>query len=193
MPFVSASKNSFSVKAYAGDKKTLLAFNFSSPENAKNLAGFTIFCQPPGVPGYYLTNELRFQDPSKHEQVAGESPNSSVNAPIQKYRWTHYLGRVHQGLTPALGNYTYTVTPRYFDTNQSMTASGPLAHAALTVAVGPFKKGSVALGFTRGYMQSEAYARHFGKNTPVTPKAKPLDFDTTPGWHRQQWTGRDLL
>ena len=47
MSFVSASKNSFSVKAYVGDKKTLLAFSFSSPHHAKNLAGFTIFCQPP--------------------------------------------------------------------------------------------------------------------------------------------------
>ena len=127
---------------------------------------------------YYLTNELQFQDPSKHKQVTGESPNSSVNAPIQKYRWTHYLSNVHQGLTPVLGNYTYTVTPRYFDNNQSMTALDASLSASVTVPVGPFKKGSVALGFTRGYMQSEAYVRHFGKNTPVTPKGKPLDFDT---------------
>ena len=179
MSFVSASKNSFSVRAYIGDKKTLLAFNFSNPQSAKNLAGFTIYCQPPGVPGYYLTNELQFQDPSKHKQVAGESPNSSVNAPIQKYRWTHYLGSVHQGLTPVLGNYTYTVTPRYFDNKQSMTALDASLSATVTVPVGPFKKGSVRLGFTRGYMQSEAYVRHFGKNTPVTPNGKQLDFDTS--------------
>lgn len=178
MSFVSASKNSFTVKAYIGDKKTLLAFNFSSPKSAKNLAGFTIFCQPPGIPGYYLINQLRFQDPSAHKQVAGESPNSSANAPIQKYRWTHYLGSVHQGLTPVLGNYTYTVTPRYFDNSHSMAELDPSLSASVTVPVGPFKKGSVTLGFTRGYMQSEAYVRHFGKNTPVAPKTKQLDFDT---------------
>src|SRR6516164_5740654 len=58
MAFITASKKSVSVKAYIGDKKTMLAFNFSSRENAKNLAGFTIFCQPPGeVPGYYLQND----------------------------------------------------------------------------------------------------------------------------------------
>jgi hypothetical protein len=71
MSFIDATKNSFFVKAYVGDKKTLLACNFSSQDSAKNLAGFTIFCQPPGqVPGYYLQNDLRFEDPSKHKQVA---------------------------------------------------------------------------------------------------------------------------
>ena len=49
MSFVTASKNSFSVKAYVGDEKTLLAFNFSSVDSAKKLAGFTIFCQPPST------------------------------------------------------------------------------------------------------------------------------------------------
>src|SRR5262245_7077444 len=180
MSFVSGTKNSFTVKAYVGDKKTLLAFNFANQESAKNLAGFTIFCQPPGgVPGFYLTNLLRFENPGNHKQVAGETPSSSVNAPIQKYRWTHYLGSLHQGLQPLLGNYTYTVTPRYFDNNKSMQALDSSLGASVIVPVGPFKKGSVTLGFTRGYMQSEGYVRHFGKNTPVAPKGKQLEFDTS--------------
>jgi hypothetical protein len=74
------------------------------------------------MPGYYLQNDLRFDHPSKHKQVAGESPNSTVNAAIHKYRWTHYPGTVHQGLSPALGGYTFTVTPRYFDSGGSMQA-----------------------------------------------------------------------
>lgn len=179
MSFVPASKGSFSVKAYIGDEKTLLAFNFQSEGNAKNLAGFTIFCQPPGqVPGYYLRNTLRFEDPTKHKQVAGELPNSTVNAPIQKYRWTHYLGVAHQGLSPALGDYAYTVTPRYFDSAGSMQELDPSLSVSVTVPVGPFKKGAVTLGFTRGYMQSGAYTHHFGKKTPVVPKTKQLEFDT---------------
>jgi len=179
MSFETANNNGFSVKAYIGDNKTLLAFNFSSADKAKKLAGFTVFCQPPAnVPGYFLLNTLQFEDPSKHKQVPDEKPNSSVNAPFQKYRWTHYLGTAHQGLSPALGNYKYTVTPRYFDSNRSMQALDPALSAAVTVAVGPFKKGAVTLGFTRGYMQSEAYVHHFGEKTPVAPKTKQLDFDT---------------
>src|SRR5579871_3963199 len=123
MSFVQASNKSFSVKAYVGDNKTLLAFNFSSGDIAKDLAGFSIFCQPPGqVPGYYLQNDLQFADPSKHQQVAGEPANSTVNAPIQKYRWTHYPGTAHQGISPEVGDYTYTATPRYFDAKGSMQA-----------------------------------------------------------------------
>jgi hypothetical protein len=130
------------------------------------------------VPGFFLQNVLQFEDPSKHSQVAGEKPNSTVNAPIQKYRWTHYPGTAHQGVSPAFGDYTYTVTPRFFDLNSSMRALNPALSVSVTVPVGPFKKSAVTLGFTRGYMQSGAYVHHFGKDTPVVPKTKQLDFDT---------------
>jgi hypothetical protein len=179
MAFVTGSKNSFTIKAYIGDNKTLLAFNFASAANAKNLAGFSIRCQPPGQTPYFLFNDLKFPDPSKHAQVSTEDPRSSVNAPFQKYRWVHVLSTNHQGLTPAVGNYTYTVTPRFFGANGAMQALDASLSASVTVPVGPFKKGSLALGFTRGYMQSQAFAHHFGIATPIEPPAKPLQFDTS--------------
>ena len=83
MTMVSGTKNGFSVNAYVGDNKTLLAFNFAAQSAARNLAGFTIQCQPPGKPAYFLLNELQFQNPSQHAQVAAEKPNSTANAPIQ--------------------------------------------------------------------------------------------------------------
>jgi PLD-like domain len=178
MAFVPGSNNSFTVKAYIGDNKTLLAFNFTDPARAKNLAGFTIHCEPPGQTSFFLLNTLQFQDPSKHIQVATEKPNSTVNAPIQKYRWTHVPGSLHLGINPPVGNYTYTVTPRYFDGNGSMQKLDDSLSAKVTVAVGPFKKGSVSLGFTRGYMQSEAFAHHFGLHAQLQPANKPLIYDT---------------
>jgi hypothetical protein len=42
MASVSNSKGEFTVIAYAGDAKTLLAFNLDK-ESARNLAGFTIY------------------------------------------------------------------------------------------------------------------------------------------------------
>src|SRR5271156_4039878 len=123
MAVISESKGSFSVKAYMGDSKTLLAFNLSNATAAKNLAGFTIHSQPPGnAPPYYLSNELRFEVPGQHAQVAGEPPNSTANAPIQKYRWTAFSGLLHGGTLPPAGSYVYTVTPRFFDGNGSMLA-----------------------------------------------------------------------
>lgn len=179
MSIVTATKNSFTVKAYVGDNKTLLAFNFADARSAQNLAGFTIACQPKGQPSYYLFNELKFQNPSSHAQVAAEPPNSSINAPIHKFRWVHVPGSVHQGVQPAAGPYTYTVTPRYFDGNQSMQPLDASLSASVTVTVGPFKKGSVSLGFTRGYMQSEAFTNHFGLKALLQPAGKQLLFDTS--------------
>ena len=181
MAAVTAKKNSFSVKAYIGDNKTLLTFNFDSVADVKNLAGFTIECKPPGQPSYYLYNFLQFQDPSKHAQVdgVGQEPRTTINAPIQKFRWTHVPGTNHQGLHPAVGDYTYTVTPRYFDDNQSMQPLNGSLSVSVIVPVGPFCKGSLTLGFTRGYMQSEAFLRHFGKDAKLVPQGKPLLYDTS--------------
>ncbi|HKE23676.1 MAG TPA: phospholipase D-like domain-containing protein [Bryobacteraceae bacterium] len=178
MAFKTASTGSFSVKAYIGDFKTLLAFNFSDPARAQKLAGFSIGCKPPVGQSYYLWNTLQFPDPSKHAQIATEKPQSTANAPVQKFRWTHVPGSVHQGVDPAQGNYTYTVTPRYFDANQSMQPLDSSLSASVTVPVGPFTTANLSLGFTRGYMQSEAFARHFGKGTRIVPVNRPLQFDT---------------
>ena len=45
MTRMSNTKGKFSVTAYAGDAKTLLAFNLDK-SSTKNLAGFTIQCAP---------------------------------------------------------------------------------------------------------------------------------------------------
>ena len=100
MSSVSQKKGNFSLRAYRGDAKTLLAFNFPSKTATRNLAGFTIACQPKGQPAYYIHNNLRFETPGDHAQVANESANSSINAPIHKFRWVHVPGQVHQGSSP---------------------------------------------------------------------------------------------
>ncbi len=42
----------------------------------------------------------------------------------------------------------------------------------------PLQPGPFQLGFTRGYLSSQAYAVQFG-NDPIEPKAPTFDFDTT--------------
>src|SRR5215210_409662 len=102
------------VTPYVGDAKTLLAFNMTKRQ-AKRLAGFTVEVRPHGDDPYYLFNSLRFEHPEKHAQDPREPANSTLNAPIHKFRWVHVPGSVHQGLRPFYGKYTYVVTPRYFD------------------------------------------------------------------------------
>lgn len=174
----SNSKSGLILKAYPGDNKTLLAFNFDKKEHAAKLAGFSIQAQPPGKAAYYLWNDLEFPKPNNHAIVSGEPPQSSANSPFQKYRWVHFTGQYHQGLNPAVGPYIYTVTPRFFDNSGNLLALDKTLSASLTINVGPFKKGALSLGFTRGYMQSQAFVHHFGAKTPVIPPNRSLQYAT---------------
>ena len=179
MSSVSKTNGTFSLKAYRGDAKTLLAFNFSDKKSANNLAGFTIACQPKGQQAYFLHNNLRFETPGDHAQDAQESANSSINAPIHKFRWVHFPGSVHQGTNPTAGDYTYTATPRYFDSKGSMQPLDPTKSASVTITVDGFAKNDLQLGFTRGFVQSQAFVNHFGLKAPIRPKGKDLLFDTS--------------
>ena len=97
---VQAKNNVIAVTAYGGDAKTLLAFDLNADSARTGLAGFTIEVHPPGADPYYLGNNLRLAASPDHAQVAGEPPHSAANAPIQKFRWAHVPGMVHQGETP---------------------------------------------------------------------------------------------
>jgi len=174
-----AQSNGFSVRAHQGDAKTLLAFDAADRPAAANLAGFTIQCKPDGKPAYYLLNMLRYEHPAAHAQDASEPPNSSINAPIHKFRWLHVPGSFHQGASPFLGPYTYVVTPRFFDGNGSMLPLDPARSVSVTIDVVPFRKNGLALGFTRGFVQSQAFVHHFGLKARIQPKSADLLFDTS--------------
>jgi hypothetical protein len=177
MSVVRANNNVIEVTAYEGDAKTLLAFDLVADSARTGLAGFTIQVHPPGSDPYFVDNNLRLADPSKHAQVAGETAFSSANAPIHKFRWVHVPGLVHQGGTPAIGTYTYVVTPRYF-TAGVLQPLDPSTSVSVNVDVGPFVKGPLRLAFTRGYVQSQAFVRHFGPSAHIRPAGDELIFDT---------------
>jgi phosphatidylserine/phosphatidylglycerophosphate/cardiolipin synthase-like enzyme len=173
-----SSKTKLTVKTHRGDAKTLLAFNLPKSET-KNLAGFTIQVQPQGQQSFFLQNQLRFKDPSKHAQDAKLPANSSFNAPIHKFRWLHVPGSLQQGTDPFFGPYKYTVTPRYFDGKGSLLSIDNSLSATVQVQVVPFSKGKVEVGFTRGFTQSQAFVHHFGLKAKFRPKEKELLFDTS--------------
>jgi hypothetical protein len=179
MASVSNTNGAFSLKVYRGDAKTLLAFNLSGAEARKNLAGFTIQVKPAGDDSYYLHNNLQFKNPGDHAQDPKEPANSSINAPFHKFRWLHVPGLVHQGLKPLFGQYTYTVTPRYFDDRGSLQPLDSSLSASADILVDNFKKGSLTVGFTRGFVQSQAFVRHFGRDARIRPEGHELLFDTS--------------
>lgn len=175
--FVSEKNKSLSVKAYQGDAKTLLAFDMDKA-NLDNLAGFTIACKPGSHPEYYLYNKLQFAIPADHAQNKKEPAYSSINAPIQKFRWLHVPGAFHQGNKVFYGTYKYTVTPRYFDANGKLEIIDTKKSLEIRIPVKPFVKGNLSLGFTRGFVQSQAFENHFGNKAILRPKGKELLFDT---------------
>ncbi len=178
MTVIRKSKGAFDFAAYVGDAKTLLSFNLTKAAT-KNLAGFTIQYTPAGLPSHYIFNTLQFEKPADHAQDAQEPPTSSINAPIHKFRWVHIPGSVHQGTQPFFGNYTYTATPRFFDSKKSLLPLDPALSVSVQVPLMPFVKGSLQLGFTRGFVQSQAFVNHFGLKAPIRPKTKELLFDTS--------------
>ncbi|BAV07175.1 PLD-like domain-containing protein [Filimonas lacunae] len=171
------TKTSLTVNILRGDAKVLIACNLDK-KDITNLAGFTIQCQPEGMTAYYLFNKLQFPDVNGHARVAKEPAQSSVNAPIQKFRWLHVPGGVHQLNGVIYGKYTYTVTPRYFDKGKLLPIDKQLSVTVKTV-VAPFEKNNIQLGFTRGFVQSQAFVNHFGLQALFKPKDNPLLFDTT--------------
>jgi phosphatidylserine/phosphatidylglycerophosphate/cardiolipin synthase-like enzyme len=175
---VLAKRGKFSVRAYQGDAKILLAFDLDRA-GARNLAGFTIQVAPDGHAPYYLLNDLQFKVPADHAQDPTEPASSTINAPVHKFRWLHVPGSAHQGTTVVLGTYRYTVTPRYFDTRHSMLPLDPTLGVSLSVDVRPFQKVGLSLGFTRGFTQSQAFVRHFGLRALIRPEGDDLLFDTS--------------
>jgi phosphatidylserine/phosphatidylglycerophosphate/cardiolipin synthase-like enzyme len=168
----------FSVRAHVGDCKTLLAWNLPKAQ-AKNLAGFTIQYTFPGSPSYYIPNEWAFEHPEQHAQDAKFPATSSINSPLHKFRWLHIPGSLNQGANPFYGPYVYTVTPRYFDGSKRLQAIDLTLGASVQVNVGPFVTGEIELGFTRGFVQSQAFQLHFGDAAVLRPADAPLIFDTT--------------
>jgi hypothetical protein len=174
---VSNQKDGFSVKAYRGDAKTLLAFNLTKART-KDLAGFTIQYSPGNQGPYYMPNSLRFKDPSLHAQDPAWTSNASINAPIHKFRWLHVPGSLFQSTALFYGPYTYTVTPRYFG-NGWLKPIDPALSVTVVVDVLPFSKDKIDIGFTRGFTQSQAFVHHFGLKALFRPKGKELLFDTS--------------
>ncbi|HWC48021.1 MAG TPA: phospholipase D-like domain-containing protein [Solirubrobacterales bacterium] len=178
MPPVTAPTDVLSLVAYRGDAKTLLAWDLAE-DRRERLAGFTIACKPPGKDEYYLWNQLQFEHPDQHAQDPSEPSNSSVNAPFHKFRWLHVPGLDHQGLEPAMGQYTYTVTPRYFDADGSLQELDSDLGTSIEVLVDGFEKDSLQLAFTRGYVQSQAYVHRFGGEARIVRRDADLLYDTS--------------
>lgn len=167
----SVYKNGVYIKAYQGDHMTMLAFDIDDSLNTNEFVGFTLSYKTPSKIEYQITNKLNFTGEDKL--------TDSKDSPIQKFRWLHVPGNIHQDFSQIeTGTYTYFVTPRYYDKQAKQLR--PLDNgktSSVEIEVGNPLNGIFDFGFTRAYINSQAYKYRFGSNTKLIPDGDWL-FDT---------------
>jgi hypothetical protein len=157
----------------------MLAFDLAA-RRTKGLAGFAIRRKPPQGPAVMLPNRLRFASgPTADTRGEDLAWTPSDQAPFQKFRWVDHPGPAQAGA------YTYDVTALYFDGGGRLRA-GPSAQASVELV--PRKGERFELGFTAGYLSSQAYADQF-HNGPFRPAQKTIDYETAPFAKQYDWLG----
>jgi phosphatidylserine/phosphatidylglycerophosphate/cardiolipin synthase-like enzyme len=187
-----STSEGLTVKAHRGEGAVLLAFD-ATPALALDLAGFAVEYTTPDGETHPLTNRLTFDDPI----VAGTTPErrqeiatDTSEAPLQKFHWVHYPPP--QQIAP--GRFRYRVTAMRFAAGSDRdVVAGPHTSVDVELVSRPHRR--FALGFTRGYVSSQAYAERFGRQAPV-PDPASIDDDTRPFAEKYRWLGfraRELL
>jgi hypothetical protein len=173
----------FWVRGYDGDGAVLLAFDLDEDKTDK-LAGFAVKCVTPAK-GPYPTNEYFLPNRLSFEQALTRAKRDSASKyygsdknPFQMFHWVHFP-------SAGPGKYSYTVYLSYFKNNGTVQLG---AHQTVAVDLSYRSFPGLELGFTRGYVSSQAYRDHF-KNKPIEPKPKSMDFDTTSYISQYKWLG----
>jgi hypothetical protein len=187
MNHVAATQNGLTLKVFAGDCSTLLAFDMDQqhPE-LEMLAGFAVKLKTPDGKTQTLMNRLQFGGGYTAATTAEDREwTPSDQAPFQKFRWADFPSKVQPG------TYQYTVTAMLFgdgatDANPKLQA-GPTVQASVDLR--DDSHSNYELGLTRGYLSSQAYAELFN-NKDIRPSgAKSIAYDTKPFQAQYQWLG----
>jgi len=171
------------VKAYVGDRNVLLAFDLDVPKDQlQRFAGFAIERKPPGASAWEpLMNRLSFHDALTSETTPDQRPwRPSTEAPFQKFRWVDFPHEIKPG------SYTYKVTAMQFAGAQLNPWDSAQVSVDLLATKPAFPK--FEMGFTRGYLSSQAYADEF-HNAPIRPTPKTLTYSTASYEKQYEWLG----
>ena len=175
-----ASSEGITLAVYPGDGAALLAFDADS-SMVDDLAGFAVEYVSPDGTTHPVLNRLSF----KTAITSATTPEQrafppTTEAPLQKFHWVHFPPDVQPG------KFAYRATAMLFKPGtEDEIELGPSAEADVEL-YSPSDKFS--LGFTRGYISSQAYAEQF-HNAPIEPANRTIDFDTTPYQAQYAWLG----
>ena len=167
--------------AYPGDGAVLLAFDLDQGMQ-QDLAGFAVEYTDPDGQTFPVLNRLGFAQ----QLTSATTPEQrhffpTSQAPLQKFHWVHFPPDVKPG------TFTYKATAMLFQPgSETALTAGPSVEVGVTLM--PPRPGPFQLGFTRGYISSQAYAEQF-HNDPIAPTKPTFDFDTSPFQAQYQWLG----
>jgi len=176
----SASSNGFTVKAHAGDRCVLIAFNLDD-DKTDLLAGFSIESRRAGSGDWvFLGNRLGFAGDYTNPQASKDGKFfSSDTDPFQKFWWVDFPADAD------FGPRDYRVTVKRFK-SADVTDLTPDQQVQVSIDVSPFVDGNIEIAFTRGYLSSQAYADLFG-NASFTPKTAKGDWQADTSGLQKQW------
>src|SRR2546423_5851376 len=173
------------LRAYQGDAAALLAFD-NDESQREDLAGFALEYTTPEGDTHQVGNRLNFSDPVVAETTPEERRaiwTDTREAPLQKFQWVHYPPEVSSG------EFAYNATAMLFKPGTEVEIEpGPSASVQITLEPPTFPH--FKLGFTRGYLSSQAYHDRF-HNAPIVPDHQTIDYDTKPFEDQYQWLGLD--
>jgi hypothetical protein len=120
----------------------------------QDFVGFAIeYMEPGGDRFYTLQNRLSFPAPDGH---VGANTLSTLRSPIQKFRWVHFPMNAQ---LPGL--FAYRVTPVFM--NPAGQLSYGVAQEAQIRLARETVTGEFDVGFTRGFVSSQAFVDRFAK------------------------------
>jgi hypothetical protein len=177
----SAQSDGFTFCAYPGDGAVLLAFDLDASRQA-DLAGFAVEYTDPNGKTFPVLNRLNFAQAITSATTPEQRQFTPTDeAPLQKFHWVHFPPDVEPG------SFTYKATAMLFQPgSETALTAGPSAE--VEVALMPAGPAPFQLGFTRGYVSSQAYAKEF-HNAPVEPSRATFDFDATAYQPQYHWLG----
>jgi hypothetical protein len=168
---------------HRGEGAALLAFDVE-PGLEEDLAGFAVRYRSPEGDEFPIYNRLTFSDPVTAETTPAERQAISTptdQAPLQKFHWVHFPQRVPPG------KFTYKATAMLFrEGSEDQIEPGPTTSVDVDLKEDTHEH--FDLGFTRGYVSSQAYAELFA-NKPLYPIPQAFDFATQEYVDRWRWLG----
>jgi phosphatidylserine/phosphatidylglycerophosphate/cardiolipin synthase-like enzyme len=148
----------FTLKVHRGDGMALLAMNWREGQPPDDFVGFGIeYKEPEGDRYWALQNRLSFPGPGG---AVDPNRNSTLRAPIQKFRWVHFP--FHADLP---GTFVYRVTPVFMN-SAGVLSYGDGQEVGIELSRETYP-GEANVAFTRGLVSSQAFVDHYAQYGPI--------------------------